>query len=403
MSQSNNSFPFYIHPMNHKRSVQIIKEAKAEIKKMESRRPRTPFCPKNSTRSGFQPGQSRPNSSTSLRSLQFENEEDSHITSTKVSSLQTIKGDSNIKLEPIVVKSSMQPPKLRDSRLKKQSESDFVGLPPITYEDISHKTHGEEYSENGSKYKEEIAIPANCFSPTEGNCYFSCQTGAEQDDEQEIRELSIKRQSIDLQDIEGSTQEDSSCKPDQISSQIAKFLPLLESSISLVRKQDEEAVIVLIHEIHNILEMEGSFDAMFENRTSLLKLLFRLLDSNYPILSLHTANLLLKMKLKDKNLTTVLRFILKLTKDFEIDLEHFHLIETLIKLMQTISVMACPEAVLHATMIIKSLICSDTISKQIVKEFIAILFHHLEDSNLMMDSHKEELDNHYQPPLCNTG
>lgn len=43
MSNNKTSYPFYIHPMGHKRSVQIIKEAKAEIKKMESYRPSTPF------------------------------------------------------------------------------------------------------------------------------------------------------------------------------------------------------------------------------------------------------------------------------------------------------------------------------------------------------------------------
>ena len=43
MSNNKTSFPFYVHPMDHKRSVQIIKETKAEIKKMESYRPLTPF------------------------------------------------------------------------------------------------------------------------------------------------------------------------------------------------------------------------------------------------------------------------------------------------------------------------------------------------------------------------
>lgn len=57
----------------------------------------------------------------------------------------------------------------------------------------------------------------------------------------------------------------------------------------------EEDHIATVCKLYNILKEKAAFQIVHSYRIPLLKLLFKLLDSNLPVLSLHTIKLLLEV------------------------------------------------------------------------------------------------------------
>ncbi|XP_054709411.1 armadillo repeat-containing protein 2-like [Uloborus diversus] len=198
MSTDNPSSPFYAHPMDRKRSVLLVKEAKAEIKKLESYRPITPFG------HGEKVSDSPKNFLETSRNECFELEED---------------------------------------------------FPLVIPDDAC--------SSEESKTIADVAC-------------LNSELGAIQD---------------------SSLQSDITEKTliDEVSKEVAKFLPLLEKYIRQGKKKKEKDVISIVSDIYQLLSYNNAFETKLTNRISLLKSLFKLLDAAFPALCFNVIKLLLEI------------------------------------------------------------------------------------------------------------
>lgn len=68
--------------------------------------------------------------------------------------------------------------------------------------------------------------------------------------------------------------------------------------ILLGKRKCEEDQIAIVCKLYAILKEKNAMQSMHCHRIPLLKLLFKLLDSNLPVLSLHTIKLLLEVSIE---------------------------------------------------------------------------------------------------------
>lgn len=59
----------------------------------------------------------------------------------------------------------------------------------------------------------------------------------------------------------------------------------------------EDDAVIVVKKIYQVLEENCGFLLLHDNRTPLLKLLFKLLDSHFPVLSLNIVKLLLQVSI----------------------------------------------------------------------------------------------------------
>ncbi|GFR31203.1 armadillo repeat-containing protein 2, partial [Trichonephila clavata] len=181
----------------------------------------------------------------------------------------------------------------------------------------------------------------------------------------------------------------------QLSVELTSLLPSLEKFIKLGNKKKEEEAVFIVKNIYALLERKNAFMLIFENRIPLLKLLFKLLDTNFPVLSLHIVKLLLEMRIREKNLCSVFRFISRLLKDQEIDLRKYQLIDSIIEVIFNTSVATNYEAVVNGLRTLKTLNTMEKLEMQQKEKCVYVLFHHLKESNLELYSN-EKPDDKYE-------
>ncbi|GFQ79335.1 armadillo repeat-containing protein 2, partial [Trichonephila clavata] len=201
----------------------------------------------------------------------------------------------------------------------------------------------------------------------------------------------------------------------QLSVELTSLLPSLEKFIRLGNKKKEEEAVFIVKNIYALLERRNAFMLIFENRIPLLKLLFKLLDTNFPVLSLHIVKLLLEVFIisitfckfvsisaksfyyenREKNLCSVFRFISRLLKDQEIDLRKYQLIDSIIEVIFNTSVATNYEAVVNGLRTLKTLNTMEKLEMQQKEKCVYVLFHHLKESNLELYSN-EKPDDKYE-------
>ncbi|GFT04201.1 armadillo repeat-containing protein 2 [Nephila pilipes] len=393
--QKNSYFPFYAHPMDQKRSVKIIKEVKAEIKKIESRRPSSPFTSRSIQSALYselkQP--SRPSSCSSIKSLKYEPEESFNLPSRRLSPILSQKiVDADVKLEPIVTKPIFTNRRGSNTNMKALIEKSLTVFPPLPYEEkISSYT---AKSLSGSLEKLDIC-------PTSQNSLLTNNASSIHDTKYSSFEVESsascgQRSSSSIvpnNDRLNDKKEEKAIQ--QLSDELTSLLPSLEKYIRLGNKKKEEDAVFIVKNIYAALEKRNAFLLMFESRLPLLKLLFKLLDTNFPVLSLHIVKLLLEMKIKDKNLCNIIRLITKLVKDQDVDLRKYQLIDPITEVIYNTSVGTNCEAVVNGLRILRTLMTKQKFDVQQKEKCVFVLFHHLMESNSMLSSN-EKFDGRYE-------
>ncbi|CAL1276134.1 unnamed protein product [Larinioides sclopetarius] len=391
MFQNSTSLPFYVHPMDQKRSLKIIKETKAEIKRMESRRPSTPLCTRN-VQSGFFNElalSSRPSSCSSIKSLKYEHEEILNLSIRAISPIRSNKvRNADIKLEPIVSKPVLFDRKSTHSNIKLCKER-FTVFPPLPCDEKKSIHMLKDLS--GSYEKLQICpITKEPLLKHESAILIEPSCNDIDEDVKAVMEKTLDTNTSSNPDnIDEITEEQN--LSNQLSEELNNVLPLLEKYARLSNKKKEDDVISIVKNIFYLLEERNAFLLIHDNRIPLLKVLFRLLDSNFPTLSLHIIKLLLKMRIKEKNLCCVFRLISKLLKDQEFELNKYDLIDSIIETIYYTSAETNGDAVLYGIRIIQTLITAQNLQKQQKENCLNVLFHQLRESNFMI-SCKEKSD-----------
>ncbi|GFX22487.1 armadillo repeat-containing protein 2, partial [Trichonephila clavipes] len=393
--QKNPYFPFYVHPMDQKRSVKIIKEVKAEIKKIESRRPSSPFTSRN-IQSGLHSElkqSSRPSSCSSIKSLKYEPEEGFNLPCRRLSSIVSQKiVNADVKLEPIVVKAPLKKRKGSSSNVNTLIEKSITVFPPLPYEEKTSAYTIKNLS--GSLEKLDVCHVSqdSLLSSNTNLIYDTSYPENETESSASDVQRSVSSTTLSEDHInDGKEERDIH----QLSVELTSLLPSLEKFIRLGNKKKEEDAVFIVKNIYALLEKRNAFMLIFENRIPLLKLLFKLLDTNFPILSLHIVKLLLEMRIREKNLCSVFRFISRLLKDQEIDLRKYQLIDSIIEVIFNTPVATNYEAVVNGLRILKTLNTMEKLEMQQKEKCVYILFHHLKESNLELYSN-EKPDDKYE-------
>ncbi|GBM79987.1 Armadillo repeat-containing protein 2 [Araneus ventricosus] len=380
----NSSLPFYVHPMDQKRSLKIIKETKAEIKRMESRRPSTPLCTRNVQSRFFNelPLSSRPSSCSSIKSLKYEHEENLNLSSRTLSPIRSHKvRNADIKLEPIVSKPVLFDRRNTHSSTKLFKER-FTVFPPLPC-DEKKSIHALK-SLAGSLEKLQICpITKEPLLKHDSAILSDASCNYIDEDLKAYTDTKLDTNTSSNPDNLDEITEEQSLST-QLSEELNNVLPLLEKYVRLGSKKKEDDVISIVKNIFCLLEEKNAFLLIHDNRIPLLKVLFRLLDSNFPALSLHIVKLLLKMRIKEKNLCSVFRLISKLLKDQEIELNKYDLIDSIIETIFNTTAETNGDAVLYGIRILQTLITAQKVQKQQKENCLNVLFHQLRESNFMI-------------------
>ncbi|GIY55602.1 hypothetical protein CDAR_409302 [Caerostris darwini] len=375
--------------MDQKRSVKIIKEAKVEIKKMESRRPSTPFSTKNIQRREFQQ-LSRPSSCSSDRSLKYEPEECLHLSGKTLFPVTSQKfGNADNKLEPIVIKSVVRQRRTSNTNKKISKEKELTVFPPLYCDEKFCPSTIKSLS--GSLEKLEIYPAPNQEFILISNSTFEDETNYNTTGHETTNSLTSRSDTSTELDTSLHNENDADKYADEFSEELSCFLPSLEKYVRLGSKKKEEDAITIVRDVFHLFEKRDAFLLMHDNRIPLFKILFRLLDTNFPTLSLHIVNLLLEMNVKEKNLCSILKLVSKLLKEEDIDLNKFRLTDKIIKAINNTSVETNSEAILHGLRILKILIATQKLEKHQKKICVNVLFSHLKESNIVL-SFEEKCD-----------
>ncbi|KAF8767582.1 Armadillo repeat-containing protein 2 [Argiope bruennichi] len=337
--------------MDKKRSLKIIRETKAEIKRMESRRPSTPLCTRNIQSGFFNELQlsSRPSSCSSTKSLKYEHEEHFNFSSKTLSPIRSQKvNNADIKLEPIVCKPVLFDRKSSHSGIKLFKEN-FTVFPPLPCDEKKsiHTLKGL----SGSLEKLQICPkPKELLLKQESTILSdaSCNYIDEESKPYADAKLNVNISSSAENETTGEQN-----LSDQISKELDNALPLLEKYVMLGSKKKEDDAVSIVK------------------------------NSNFPVLSLHIVKLLLKMRIKEKNLCSVFKLCSKLLKDEEIELNKFDLIDSIIETIYNTTAETNGDAALYGIRILQILITAENVQKQQKENYIKILFHQLRESNFM--------------------
>ncbi|GIY18715.1 armadillo repeat-containing protein 2 [Caerostris extrusa] len=169
------------------------------------------------------------------------------------------------------------------------------------------------------------------------------------------------------------------------------FTSYLDLLAAQGNKKKEEEAITIVKDVFNLFEKRDAFYLCMTTEFLSFKILFRLLDTNFPTLSLHIVNLLLEMNIKERNLCSILKLVLKLLKDENIDLNKFRLTDKIMEVINNTSVETNSEAILHGLQILKILIATQKLEKQQKEKCVNVLFSHLKESNIVL-SFEEKYD-----------
>ncbi|XP_071033630.1 armadillo repeat-containing protein 2 isoform X4 [Parasteatoda tepidariorum] len=379
MSSDNSELPFYIRTMDHKRCSQIIKETKAEIKKMESLRPSTPFGKRlfqNHEQFGLQ-STSRPSSSTSIKSLRYEQEE-KHKILNPISSFEKSKKSltkQDVKLEPIITKPVLCFRRSSSSSLKNKNDIEFSRFPPLSTQEQNNRLSSKDSTEESRRHSKDSLSGEEKFIPVNQNLNYS----SESLDHSSLNEPYFS----ELVSSSGELSKDNENEElEELSQNLSFLFPSLEMCIKQGNKKQIEEKIMVIKEIYMHLERNNAFIKEFSNRTHLLKLLFKLLNSNVPDLSIKVIGILLKMKMKDNNLTNLFRLAFKLMKeDCWSKYDDGQVIDIILESMNDISIATDKGATIYCLKILKQIICSEDLNCELVEKCIIVICHHLKEIN----------------------
>ncbi|XP_030626701.1 armadillo repeat-containing protein 2 [Chanos chanos] len=162
-------------------------------------------------------------------------------------------------------------------------------------------------------------------------------------------------------------------------SEILPVLQELETATAPGRAATEEVVEHLCEagtRLHDALKQKGMLGRRCKKRSSLLRVLFRLIDLGSDQLNLTLAKLILALSVSGNNLLNICKLVFKISRSASNDVlfQNNSIIDSLLSLLQTGDLSTCCEAVLYCVGSLKLLSGNSALSRLLLaKDLIRIL------------------------------
>ncbi|PVD28492.1 hypothetical protein C0Q70_11080 [Pomacea canaliculata] len=407
------SRPFYEPPENKATSSQIINEARSSLRTLGATRP---FTPRDEQRHLFPTStnrtpESRPPSSFSLNSRHFEGPDSRPVSGTRLSPLDHAPRTTGVAdLESILppkppTSDPNRPPSRRSAnsrhRIYSQQNSDVTSVysregsagsqrsgcvadakeenlvhdKPIVRAHSGPKERTQPLlleDEGSSEVKEatvRLAGSANS-PPSSAGSHRSGSGGTRRSSIGQSRTGSLGRLDEDTDELYNQ-----------------KVAPMLEQMAALSKKKDCDRFLVLAGNLYNLLEENNCLGKHFHHRSTVLKVIFKLLDVEEPRLLLKLARLILAFRVGGNNLLNVCKLVFKVSRNEKND--SYFLEENLLNLLlDTIRgadhQVSC-EALIYCVGAVKFLTGNATILKRLARldciKVLATLMHNIIKTN----------------------
>ncbi|XP_076467000.1 armadillo repeat-containing protein 2-like isoform X2 [Babylonia areolata] len=416
--------PFYKPPENKATSSQIINEARSSLRTLGTKRPFTPrdeqrhLFPSSSSRNP----ESRPPSSFSLGSRHFDGPDSRPVSGTRLSPLDhaprtpTAADLENI-LPPKPPASDPSRPQARRGanarhRIHNQHSAEGYtnkesGPTPHRSESLTDVSGGG----GGESGAGEQQVPRAHSGPKERTPALSPEEGGIGDAKDLTRRLSASvsspphsagsrgsREGTDSRVSSGGSRRSSAGqsrggsagrKEGEESEEFfaQQVAPLLDQMAALNKKTECEKMLGLAGDLYNLLEDHNCLGKHWRQRSTVLKVIFRLLDVEDTKLLLKLARLILALKVGGNNLLNVCKLVFKVSRNEKNDplfLEENILNLLLDTIRSTDHVTSC-EALIYCVGAVKFLTGNSDILKRLARldcvKVLATLLHNINKTN----------------------
>ncbi|KAK7108771.1 armadillo repeat-containing protein 2-like isoform X1 [Littorina saxatilis] len=415
--------PFYKPPENKATSSQIISEARTSLRSLGTKRP---FTPRDEQRHLFPSStnrnpESRPPSSFSLNSRHFEGPDSRPVSGTRLSPLDYAPPKpSAADLENIL------PPKppasdpnrpiqgRRGSNARHRVHTQqSVDSAPVKDGAASPSGFGSltDVSAGGELMPGDQPVQRAHSGPKERTPILSPEEGGFGDGKELSRRMSASisspptsagsrgnREGTDSRVSSGGSRRssagqtrtgsagrrDTNDNEEFFTQQVA---PLLDQIAAINKKKDSDQLSVLAGDLYSLLEDNNCLGKHFRQRSSVLKVIFRLLDVEDTRLLLKLARLILAMKVTGNNLLQVCKLVFKIARNEKNDalfLEE-NILNMLLDTIRSTDHVSCCEALIYCVGAVKFLTGNADILKRLARldcvKVFATLMHNINKTN----------------------
>ncbi|XP_022242392.1 armadillo repeat-containing protein 2-like isoform X2 [Limulus polyphemus] len=375
--------PFYALPKNRKTSAEIVSEARAAIRSVETKRPFTPAEKKRLQNES--PLLHRRPSISSIDALQYDPLESRPTTGVKLIPLR------GKKLEPI----AKQVPIVNLDRSKPTRNDHNNGMNhcfgyTVKENIIKTETEREKFKENSQDFFEESSRDVH-ENKQPGHCLkkrnITVRRRASGDTTKQDVDIGI------LKNVKDGTIPDNGYvkQKDPETQKLVQRLTALMEQLNMDRYEDktDPHVEKVLQQLYRLLEESGLKEQSFKLRSSLLRVLYKLLDPAQPQKSLLVARVIFQLKVSGRNLTSVCKAVYKISKEEKNDSLFLSTkcLATYLAFVQTIHPEVTSDAMMYITATWKLLSGNEKLRNYLLKKgCLEFLLYQLNNLNIMIQN-----------------
>lgn len=388
--------PFYALPKNRKTSAEIVSEARAAMRSVQTKRPFTP-AEKKRLQNGS-PLLHRRLSVSSIDAMQYDPLESRPATGVKLIPLRRKKSvteeteQTKIQLEPIAKQMPIVS-LVRNQATKNEHRSGMnhgfgsnMKVNVIKTDNERQKFKEENIHnvfEESSKDVHENKQPELCLKKRNTTVGRRASEGT-------------AKQGIDiniLKNVRYGTVSNNgySKQKDSGASKLMQRLTLLMDQLNMDRYEDKTDLRVekVLQKLYRLLEESGLKEQSFKVRSSLLKLLYKLLDAAQPEKSLLVARVIFQLKVSGRNLTSLCKAVYKISKEEKNDSLFLSTkcLATYLAFVQTIHPEVTSDVMMYITATWKLLSGNEKLRNYLVKKgCLEFLLYQLNNLNILIQN-----------------